>query len=280
MDASIVPPHLTVVDLVKLCEGQELKAYRCPAGVLTIGHGHTRAVSPGDRITADQAEQLLMADLHDAVAIVDRAVKVPLEECQRWALASFVFNVGAGQKNVKDGFVTLKSGKPSTMLRKLNAGDYVGAAEEFPKWNKAGGRVLPGLVTRRQMERALFEGADWRTALQPERMAQAVDAPREPKPLAKSTTAQAAAGIGAVSALSLVAQAVAPASQVIQQVQEVARQAQEVAAQVHQAQEQVRGVIGAVQQISGMAPVGSGIAGVALAAFMLYRLWRDRRPMP
>ncbi|MFX7674812.1 glycoside hydrolase family protein, partial [Acinetobacter baumannii] len=78
----------------------------------------------------------LQADLDTAAAVVDRAVTVELTDAQRGALLSFVFNVGAGRKAKgkdagKDGFVTLKSGQPSTMLRKLNVGDAAGAAAEF-----------------------------------------------------------------------------------------------------------------------------------------------------
>lgn len=122
----------------------------------TIGYGHTGGVKKGDKCTKEQAEAWLDQDLSYAYSIVDKAVKVPLSRQQRDALCSFVFNVGHGRKNVKDGFVELKRGGPSTMLRKLNAGDYVGAAAQFPLWNKAAGKVLRGLVKRRGKERALF----------------------------------------------------------------------------------------------------------------------------
>ncbi|WP_448207297.1 lysozyme [Azospirillum sp. sgz302134] len=278
MNRTETQPHVSVVELVKNREDLELDAYQCPAGIWTIGYGHTRNVAPGDRITAERAEQLLIDDLREAQTIVERAVKAPLDACQLAALASFVFNVGSGRKGEKDGFVTLKNGQPSTMLRKLNAGDYQGAAEEFGKWNKAKGRVMAGLVIRRRMERLLFEGCDWRAALEPERMPQAVDAPAEMKPLAKSTTAQAAAGIGVVSVASAAVQAIAPAAQMAQQVQDAARQAQDIMAQVHQAQNQVQDAVAGVKQMTAIAPVASAIVGVSLAVFVLYRLWRDRHP--
>jgi lysozyme len=144
------------VALIKRFEGLSVKAYKCPAGVWTIGHGHTGDVKAGDVITAHQAEAILDVDLDTNERIVSQSVKVPLTENQFSALVSFVFNVGPGVPGKKDGFVFLKSGKPSSMLRKLNAADYGGAAAEFLSWKYAAGRVLPGLVKRRAAERELF----------------------------------------------------------------------------------------------------------------------------
>ncbi|WP_372396895.1 lysozyme [Azospirillum sp. HJ39] len=153
------------VDLVKEAEGLRLTAYPDPAtggAPWTIGYGHTGPdVRPGLRIAQAQAEELLQADLGEAAAIVDRAVTVELTDNQFGALVSFVFNVGAGRKAKgrdagKDGFVTLKTGQPSTMLRKLNLGDVAGAAAEFAKWTRGGGKVMAGLVKRRAAEASLF----------------------------------------------------------------------------------------------------------------------------
>lgn len=149
----------TAADIIKPCEGLRLTAYPDPGtggAPWTIGYGHTAQVVPGMTCTEAQADAWLADDMAAAYAIVDAAVKVMLRAPQRDALCSFVFNVGHGKAGVKDGFVELKSGRPSTMLNKLNAGDYLGAAAQFPLWNKAAGRVLPGLVTRRGEERALF----------------------------------------------------------------------------------------------------------------------------
>ncbi len=158
--APVLDPLDLAAPLVKEAEGLRLNAYLCPAGLPTIGWGHTRGVRLGQAITRDQAEVYLREDMAEALAIVDRAVKVSLSAHQRAALASFVFNVGPGKVGVKDGFVTLKSGEPSTMLRLLNAGRHTDAVEQFPAWTKAtvkGKRVeLPGLVKRRAAERALF----------------------------------------------------------------------------------------------------------------------------
>lgn len=156
-------------DLIKRWEGLSLKAYPDPATggkPWTIGYGHTGDVEPHHVITEHQAEVILDVDIDRAEGIVTRAVRVLLNENQFSALVSFVFNVGPGRKDLKDGFVALKSGQPSAMLRKLNAGDFSrydskgvlvgGAAAEFLKWKYAAGKVLPGLVKRRAAERALF----------------------------------------------------------------------------------------------------------------------------
>lgn len=154
-------PSNAALTLAKASEGLRLKAYPDPGtggAPWTVGYGSTLGVKEGDVITLDQAEARLDRDLLNAAAIVNKSVTVPLTQDQFDALVDFVFNVGPGKKGVKDGFVFLKSGQPSTMLRKLNSGDYEGAAGEFQKWTLAAGRTLPGLVIRRAKERALFEG--------------------------------------------------------------------------------------------------------------------------
>ena len=146
-------------DLIKKHEGLRLRAYPDPGSdgaPWTIGYGHTRGVKPGDTCTLEQAEEWLTEDLNYAYKVVDKNVKVSLTSNQRDALASFVFNVGEGRKGVKDGFVSLKSGNPSTLLKKLNSGTYKAAADELLKWVYGSGRKLPGLVKRRKEERELF----------------------------------------------------------------------------------------------------------------------------
>lgn len=137
------------INLIKEFEGCRLTAYKCPAGVWTIGYGHTgtvdgKAVSSGMTITAAKATELLKADLSKYEAAVNSYVTVPINQNIFDALVSFSFNVGSN---------ALKS---STLLKKLNSKDYNGAAAEFPKWNKAGGTVLNGLVRRRKAEQELF----------------------------------------------------------------------------------------------------------------------------
>ena len=133
------------LDLIKSFEGLRLSAYRCPADIPTIGYGTTAGVKMGQTITKERAEELLCEDVKRFETQVLRLVKVPLTQGQFDALTSFVYNLGAG--NLSN----------STLLRLLNAGDYAGAAAQFERWNKAGGKVLAGLVRRRAAERALFE---------------------------------------------------------------------------------------------------------------------------
>ena len=135
------------IELIKSFEGCRLAAYKCPAGVLTIGYGHTSGVASGQTISQAQAEEYLRADLAKYESAVNECVTVVINQNQFDALVSFAYNCGAG---------ALKS---STLLKKLNAGDYSGAASEFAKWNKASGKVLAGLTKRRAAEAALFNTA-------------------------------------------------------------------------------------------------------------------------
>jgi lysozyme len=128
-------------------EGLRLVAYPDPGtggDPWTIGVGHTGGVRPGDRITREQAMRYLAEDLATAEAAITAAVRVPLTQNRFDALVSLVFNIGAG------------AFRSSTLLRLLNMGDYAGAAAQFLRWNKAGGREMPGLTRRRADERDLF----------------------------------------------------------------------------------------------------------------------------
>ncbi len=133
------------INLVKESEGFRDKPYLCQAGVRTIGYGH--AIKKGEnykQVSREQAEKILVQDLSTAQNAVRKHVKTDLTQNQYDALCSFVFNVGEGNF------------KSSTLLKKLNKGDYSGAAEEFPRWNKAGGKVSKGLTNRRNKEKTLF----------------------------------------------------------------------------------------------------------------------------
>ncbi|MDS0828893.1 lysozyme [Serratia marcescens] len=130
--------------LIKKFESLQLVAYRDSVGVLTIGYGHTHGVQWGDTVTTIEAEDLLTADLANVEKTLASAVHVPLNQNQYDALASFIFNLGPGNFN------------SSTLLKKLNNGDYQGAADEIPRWNRAGGKELRGLTRRRAAERELF----------------------------------------------------------------------------------------------------------------------------
>ena len=132
-------------DFVKQFEGRELKAYRCSAGVWTVGYGHTNGVKEGDEISASEAEQLLVEDLTAIANDLSRLVNVPVSESQYIALLSLAFNIGGTAL------------KKSTLLFHLNHKRYDEAAEEFDKWVYAGGKVSEGLKRRRTAERELFE---------------------------------------------------------------------------------------------------------------------------
>lgn len=157
------------LELIKKFEGipdgdpstVNIDPYLDPVGIWTIGWGHAISVGgsylrgrenrkaardlyPGG-ITIEQAEQLLRGDVLDTCRDVEALVESPLTDNQFGALVSFTFNLGRGNLS------------KSTLLRKLNDGDYDGAAIEFNKWNKAGGKVLAGLVARRAAEAELFQ---------------------------------------------------------------------------------------------------------------------------
>lgn len=130
-------------------EGNELKAYQDSVNVWTIGVGHTSMAGPpkvtaGLKITAAESDEILSRDLAKFEAAVDKAVKVPVTQNEFDALVSLAFNIGGG------------AFAKSTLVRKLNAGDRKGAADAFLSWNKAGGKTLKGLTTRRQDERSQF----------------------------------------------------------------------------------------------------------------------------
>jgi lysozyme len=149
------------IDLIKRWEGLRTTAYddngAAAGGTWTIGYGHTGPeVRPGQTIGEAEAARLLREDLREAESIVERHVAVPLTDGQFAALVSFVFNVGPGRASVKDGFVTLRSGRPSTLLVRLNAGDYAGALAEFPKWTRGPAGTHAGLANRRAAESGLF----------------------------------------------------------------------------------------------------------------------------
>ena len=132
------------VALVAEFEGFRSDAYLCPAKVPTLGYGFTKGVKIGDKITREEADTRLLRELDEFANGVRKIVKVSVTQCQFDALVSFAFNVGVTDL------------KESTLLKMLNAGDSQGAANQFLRWNKAGGKVLPGLTRRRQAEKDLF----------------------------------------------------------------------------------------------------------------------------
>lgn len=132
------------LDLIKKFEGCRLTAYKCPSGVWTIGYGHTKGVKRGHRITLEDANEYLKKDIKVYEKSVSELTLRPLNQNQFDALVSFCYNCG------------VNAFKNSTLLKKLNKGDYEGVANEFPRWNKSNGKVLNGLAKRREAERQLF----------------------------------------------------------------------------------------------------------------------------
>jgi lysozyme len=131
-------------------------------GPWTIGYGCTRyptgqLVQPGDECTQEQAREWLEWHVSEFTETLELALENWINDEMFEALLSLLYNVGPGAEGVRDGIITLRSGEPSTLLRKLNAGDYLGARDEFKRWNKAGGRENSGLTGRRKKELALFD---------------------------------------------------------------------------------------------------------------------------
>lgn len=153
--ATVAPMQITRagLDLIKAFEGFRGTAYRCPAGILTIGYGHTSAagkphVTPGLKMGRPEAARVLRDDLEGFSEGVRGALKRDINANQFSALVSFAYNVGLG------------AFRTSSVLRAVNAGDFEAVPRRLNLWVKAGPRVLPGLVKRRAAEGHLFMMAD------------------------------------------------------------------------------------------------------------------------
>lgn len=175
------------VNLIKEFEGFRSKAYKCPAGVWTIFFGHTSAagapeVKPGMTGSKEEGERVLKRDLKQYEDAVSRSIKVELTSNQFSACVSLCYNIGAGNF------------AKSSVARFCNKKQFKQAADAFALWNKAGGKVLPGLVRRRAAEAALFSKDDIRTS---DEVRAVVDVPVG-KSMASSTT-NIAAGATAVA---------------------------------------------------------------------------------
>lgn len=134
--------------LIKRWEGCRLVAYKCPAGVWTIGWGATGpGITEGVRWTQAQADERLARDVEKFMVGVRKLLRRPVTEAQLGAMTSLAYNIGIGAFG------------SSTLLRLFNAGQTDLAAAQFAVWRLAGGKVLPGLVNRRADERRVFEGA-------------------------------------------------------------------------------------------------------------------------
>lgn len=137
-------PSMNAINLIAKWEGFEPEAYRDVVGVWTIGFGHTKGVKEGDKISYYDAIDLLKNEVNYFARGVELNVKVSLTQNMFDAVTSFTYNLGIGNL------------KRSTLLHKLNSGDYEGAASEFKRWNRAGGKVYKGLTSRRLEEEELF----------------------------------------------------------------------------------------------------------------------------
>ena len=135
--------------LIKKFEGCKLEAYRCAAGVWTIGYGTIKNVERGQTITQQEADEMFNHEMKEYETYVNTAVTVPLSQNQFDALVSWVFNLGNGNLQA------------STMLKVINSGDHAGVPAQIKRWNKAGGKVLDGLIRRREAEALLYQGAIW-----------------------------------------------------------------------------------------------------------------------
>lgn len=179
--------------LIRQWEGLRLTAYQDVAGVWTIGYGSTRDVRPGMRISETEAVARLRADLAVAEGAVERLVDVDLNDNQFGALVSFVFNVGQG------------AFAGSTLLKRLNAGDYEAVPGELAKWNKArvGGKLQPvaGLSNRRAAEAGLWVRGDFVASASAPVQAASAPAPSTDAGVLGAIAAAAAAAAPAITSL-------------------------------------------------------------------------------
>lgn len=185
------------LNLIKTYEGLRLKAYKDPVGIWTIGYGHTSMagdpeVKEGMTITKEVAEAILKRDLQKYEKAVDDAVTVELTANQFAACVSLCYNVGPGNFS------------KSSVVRFINQGRFSDAADAFALWNRAGGKILPGLVKRRAAEAALFVKGSGN-----------VDTPKEERPPVEPvqnkqiSTTNVAAGVAAAAAVSASAKEIA-----------------------------------------------------------------------
>ena len=180
------------VRLIQLFEGLRLTSYVCPAGVLTIGYGHTSAagkptVEPRMTITKEEATSILRADLGRFERGVESLVKVDLAQNQFDALVSFAYNCGLGAL------------KKSTLLKRVNAKRFDDVPAEFMKWTRAGGRQLAGLVRRRRAEVEMWRSL---SGIEPDGSRVQPDQPVASKSITHSKEANAAVVAGGASVVA------------------------------------------------------------------------------
>lgn len=182
------------IALIKQFEGFRSEAYQDPVGVWTIGYGFTKDVQPGDTMTKKQADARLALELADYEVGVMQATGGNVTQCQFDALASFAWNVG------------IKGMKGSSVIKAHKRGDYQAAARAFGLWNKAGGKVFPGLTRRRAAEAAMY----LREA-EESPMPQSVD---PETPMSQSGINKGAAAAGATATVAAVAEGARTAAEI------------------------------------------------------------------
>jgi len=146
----------TGIELLKHFEGCELKAYQDSVGVWTIGYGHTKGIYEGLEITQSEAEKMLVDELPEYEGYITDKIVPRLQQHEFDALVCWVYNLGP---------TNLSS---STMLKKLNAGEFKEVPFQMKRWDKAGGQPLLGLTRRRNAEALLFKGEQWKDYLEVE----------------------------------------------------------------------------------------------------------------
>ena len=227
-------------------------------GTLTIGYGHTNAakhplkIARGLRITKAQAQEILDVDLDDVEAAVNRLVKVPLTQGQYDALVSITFNMGEGNL------------RKSSLLAKLNRGDYAGARAAFDLYVRSRGEVMNGLVRRRDGEQALWDAryGDAPPPAEPVHHAADVDGdPSAVTTLAKSKIAQAAAAVGVAAGGDAIGEAADTASRV----EQLKYSADSI------------GVTDWLVALAGNPRFWIALAVVVAVAAIIYWRWRDHR---
>lgn len=181
------------LEMVKEFEGLRLKAYKCPAGVWTIGYGATEPpVKPTDEITKEEACSRLERDLVRYEDGVKRLVQIGITQGQFDALVDFAYNAGVGAL------------QKSTLLKKLNAGKFDEVPAEFMKWTKGGGKELPGLVRRRRAEVKLWRGLETDTPVPHTQSRFQPDQPKASKSIIQSKEANGAMIAGGAGAIAVV----------------------------------------------------------------------------
>ncbi len=138
------------LELIKKFEGCETTAYQDSVGVWTIGFGHTKGVEEGQTCSIEDAESMLADEMDEYEGYINNMVKVELQQHEFDALVAWVYNLGP--TNLGE----------STMLKVLNGGQFDRVPDEMNRWTRAGGKILEGLVRRRQAESLMFQNLDWR----------------------------------------------------------------------------------------------------------------------